>query len=40
MESKNLIEIAFDMMDLDKNGFLDREEILLALGNIEESGFE
>lgn len=40
LSSRELIEKAFDMIDKDKDGFLDKEEILLALGGVEERLYE
>jgi Ca2+-binding EF-hand superfamily protein len=35
LSSKYLIEDAFDLMDRDQNGYLDKEEIKFAMGGME-----
>ena len=35
LSSRELIEKAFDMIDKDKDGYLDKQEIFLALGGVK-----
>lgn len=40
MSSKPIIEKAFDMIDKDKDGFLDKGQVMQAMGGAEESLYE